>query len=292
MIHWFFDNISLVSCLLKFETLGVKGMKIKVNNALLVIIFFALLVMIATPVAGINNDDVNAPKLEERTATFGSNVSVSISDIKNADIIHHGPPPLPGEEQFVQQTFLSDSSNGLINNARDSDYEITLQNGWNMISVPKTLADGHNTGSAVFGSIDTGMRSIFEWDGATQLWFSVQADTIIRPLDGIWIYSVGTQTVQLEFKNDPRQRIPIKSIFAGWNAIGFSDLTPTTAENTLESIDDVWVEAIGFNAATQEYEVSIINGGSGDHSDQRLMYPAKGYWLYSNGPGTLVGLSA
>jgi hypothetical protein len=255
--------------------------------------FLLLLVCMAVaPVTGIfNGENVSLELGNGPTVSASINDAVSTSEYQDAGFVHHVPPLLPGEKQFSQKTTVSDPPVVRMDGLLDSDFEITLLNGWNVISVPRTLADGHNNGT-VFGSIDTAAHSIFEWDGSTQMWSQVFADTIIRPLDAICIYSNGAQTVQLEFKDDPYARKPVKSIYSGWNGIGFSDVTAETAAVTLDSVDDVWSEAIGFDATTQQYEVSIINGGSGEYSDQRLMYPGKGYWLYSNGPGTLVALSA
>jgi hypothetical protein len=55
---------------------------------------------------------------------------------------------------------------------------------------------------------------------------------------------------------------------------------------------DEWTSCIGFNAASQSYETSIINGGSGSHSDSNPMYPTKGYWLFMDANGILASISA
>jgi hypothetical protein len=48
-----------------------------------------------------------------------------------------------------------------------------------------------------------------------------------------------------------------------------------------------WATLIGFNASVQQYETSIINNGSGSHSDSQPVYPMKGYWLFMSAPGEL-----
>jgi hypothetical protein len=52
------------------------------------------------------------------------------------------------------------------------------------------------------------------------------------------------------------------------------------AREELESLGSDWCYYIGWNAASQQYETSIINGADDVHSDFRLAYPTKGYWLY------------
>jgi len=57
-------------------------------------------------------------------------------------------------------------------------------------------------------------------------------------------------------------------------------------------VKNQWTQVIGYNAQSQAYETSLINGGSGSHSDTNPMYPFKGYWLFMNAPGTLAAISA
>lgn len=168
-----------------------------------------------------------------------------------------------------------------------------LYPGWNFVSTPKALADGHNTVGTVFiGVVDTGGRSIFLYDAGSMSWQQMTAESMIRPLDGIWIYSTGTVDVPLAYKNDPLATPPTKDLATGWNAIGFSDVSPASARDTLTSVRNQWTQVIGFNAGAQAYDTSLINGGSGGHSDTNPMYPFKGYWLFMNSPGTLAAISA
>jgi hypothetical protein len=221
-----------------------------------------------------------------------TNATMNALTIEKSVSLNKIPPALPKEILYSTPRLGSASQVSYNKLAGLSpDYSISLVSGWNVISVPRTLADGHNTAGDVFNGIDTGGHSTLEYDGATQTWITVTNSTIIRPLDGIFIYSVETPTIQLYFKNDPRQRLPIKPVFQGWNLIGFSDIYPKTAHDTLISIDSIWTQVMGYNAATQSYETQIIHGGSGDYSDTRLMNPGKGYWLYTTGSGTLVALS-
>jgi hypothetical protein len=118
------------------------------------------------------------------------------------------------------------------------------------------------------------------------------SSSVVQPLDGIWIYSAGYKEVPLTFKNDPLQIPPTKQCYTGWNAIGFSDVTAAAAKDDLVSVKNQWTQAIGFSGALQAYETSLINGGTGSHSDTNPMYPTKGYWLFMNSPGTLAAISA
>jgi PKD repeat protein len=167
---------------------------------------------------------------------------------------------------------------------------INLYTGWNFVSTPRTLADSHNTIGTVFAGVTD--RPVYLYDAETGMWQILGNSSLFKPLDGIWIYSTGTKTAPLTFKNDPLATPPTKLVFSGWNAIGFSDVTPAAAKDTLQSVSAQWVSAIGFSASSQSYESSIIKGGSGSHADTNPMYPTKGYWLFMNADGTLAAISA
>jgi PKD repeat protein len=167
---------------------------------------------------------------------------------------------------------------------------INLYTGWNFVSTPRILADGKNTIGTVFVGVTD--RPVYLYDAATGMWQILGNSSMFKPLDGVWIYSTGTKQAPLTFKNDPLATPPTKAVYSGWNAIGFSDVTPAAAKDTLQSVSAQWVSAIGFNAAAQSYESSIIKGGSGSHADTNPMYPTKGYWLFMNADGTLAAISA
>ncbi len=166
---------------------------------------------------------------------------------------------------------------------------ISLEPGWNLVSVPKKLAPGHDTGT-IFSAVDTAGRSAWLFDGASGSWAALLPDTPVRQLDGIFIYSRAAATVPLVYGCDPLQIPPVKKGYKGWNTFGFTGMTPATARDALFSVQPVWVNTVGFNATTQQYDIAIVNGGSGEFSDSRLMEPMKGYWLYLSGPGDIAAI--
>ncbi len=194
------------------------------------------------------------------------------------------PPAIPEEKELIPGTNafkqpVAEKSLILDN----PNYVITLENGWNVISVPKRLLPGRNTAIVVFESIDTAGHSIYQWDGSIQMWDAMGANDIVRPLDGIFIYSVGSQDLELYFDGtqpDPAEKI----VYNQWNLIGFWDVYQTCARDTLISIDPGWSYVIGYDPISQGYEPAIFNS---DPSRQELMFPGKGYWLWMNGGDTM-----
>ncbi len=170
-----------------------------------------------------------------------------------------------------------------------SNDNITLGVGWNMVSVPKKLAPGYDTGS-ILKNVTTEGRTIWEYDGVIRNWVPVSEDTPVLPLYGFWIYSKYPTTVPLKFDPNPLQVPPTRKLVKGWELIGFTGTIPASARDTLISVRNNWTQAMGFDTTAYQYDIQIINGGSGPFSDSRLMYPTKGYWLFMTGPGDLSAI--
>jgi hypothetical protein len=192
---------------------------------------------------------------------------------------------------------------------------LTLHLGWNFISIPKKLNSGNCTASEVFAGVDTDGHSIFQYTSVTSSggsggggvggggggggtpgsgWSAMSSDTIVSPLEGIWIYSTSVKELHPMFDPDPRQVPPTKQLSAGWNAIGFSDFTEAPANSTLTSVESKWATLLGYDSENQVYESSIINNDTtgGSHDESREMYPWKGYWLYMTSAGELAGIGS
>lgn len=160
---------------------------------------------------------------------------------------------------------------------------ITLNPGWNYVSVPKVLKTGHDTASVVFAGVNMAAHSAFLYNASTGFWDPLQAATPITPLNGYWIYSANTHVVTLVYPSDSTTPPPIpqKQLYAGWNAVGFSDLVPITAQNALINLQGKWNKVIGFDSSHQIYENTIYPDTPG------TVYPTHGYWVLMNSPGIL-----
>lgn len=170
---------------------------------------------------------------------------------------------------------------------------LTLQPGWNFISVPKKLTGDNCTASAVFAGVETDGHSIFQYTSGG--WSAMGANTTVSPLAGIWIYSTTTRELRPMFDPDPLQVPPTKQLAAGWNAIGFSDFTEAPANSALTSVESKWATLIGYDSGNQTYESSIINNdtdGASSHYEGKEMYPWKGYWLYMTSAGELASIGS
>jgi len=185
----------------------------------------------------------------------------------------------------------ADNTDYLPLHAITPDYILQLSAGWNFISVPKRLASDADTVSEVLlRYVDTANNPLYLYDASGSEWMEMRDDDVLYPLDGIWIYSVNSTAIPLIFDKDPRHLPPTKSLYTRWNAIGFSDIQSLSAKSTLLSVENAWTIVYPFDAIVQRYDTSIINGGSGVHSDDREMKPGEGYWLYMTDAGTLPAI--
>jgi hypothetical protein len=170
---------------------------------------------------------------------------------------------------------------------------LSLSPGWNFISFPRKLAAGQDTTSKVFEAVATAGHSIFKYNPAWG-WVSLAANTVINPLEGIWIYSAAAIELQPVFDTNPRSVPPTCQLVAGWNAIGYTDFSDSSANSALTSVESNWSTLIGFNAATQSYDISIINNApdTDAHAETRPLSPWKGYWIFVTADSLLAAISS
>ncbi len=164
---------------------------------------------------------------------------------------------------------------------------IPVYPGWNFISVPKKLAPGSDT-ATIFANIDVDGHSIFQFDSLSGQWKTMNPASPVKPLEAVWIYSRKADQVPLTFDTDPLQTPPTRDLRKGWNGIGFTGLQPLEAKFTFLSIQDKWVNCLGYNEEKQQYDQMIIKG----RDDTTLLYPYNGYWVFMSEDGTIAAVSA
>lgn len=167
---------------------------------------------------------------------------------------------------------------------------ISLTQGWNFISVPKTLNASNNTAGSLFGSVETNNKNILAYNAQTRTWAPIlNQNEIIQPLNGYWIYSANQTTITLTYPSTPTTP-SVKTLYPGWNAIGLSSAEPASARSALAGTS--WRTIIPWNLADGSYDSAIVNGGSDANSPDRLMTPGNGYWVYVDTQSTMTGLTA
>ncbi|MCZ9313755.1 MAG: MEMAR_RS02690 family S-layer glycoprotein [Methanocorpusculum sp.] len=177
----------------------------------------------------------------------------------------------------------------IISEGLDVSATLPLSINWNFISIPKTLSSGEDTAEKLFAHVNTDNHQILGYNTRTSSWEAVNATDIIKPLNGYWIYAKEPTSLMLSFTKEPAAPA-VKTVYAGWNAVGLSANEPADARNAFAGTN--WRTAIPWNLNSGGYGTAVINGGTGN-SDPAVnsLQPGWGYWLYVENPGTLTGLT-
>lgn len=197
------------------------------------------------------------------------------------------------------QNFSSTNSTVYTVKRVNSSNLLVLYQGWNFFSVPKKLTTNKDTAGELLAGVS--FSSAYSYSPLTNLFTALTANSSISPLEGYWI-NVNTATnVELTYAAaGGTSPPPTKDIYGpsvagkGWNAAGFSELTNVPATQALGSVTS-WVRLEDWNAASQSYYNSIMNGATGavnregGFNGSSPVYPAQGYWLFVTGNATLAG---
>lgn len=167
-------------------------------------------------------------------------------------------------------------------NASSSDF-IPLQVGWNHVSVPRRLANGSDT-ATIFSGVNSSGHSVLMFQNDILGYIPLKAIDPITPLQGYWLYSTEVTTVPIEY--DELVTGSGRNVTVGWSSVGGWSDDDVSANETFTSLQDGWSYAVGYNAALQQYEDSIVRNGTGNQSDTRPIHPYQGYWLYCSQNGT------
>jgi PKD repeat protein len=164
---------------------------------------------------------------------------------------------------------------------------IILHPGWNLIATPLPLKSQYCTAGQVFATIDTDSRSIFSYDAVSEQFVPLNSNSVIFPLEGIWVYS--KSEIPLTFKYQVTRPLSITMHMpAGWNLVGYPSIEPGNSREGFVSINNIWTIILCFDPVMQQYSSSIFNEGLGEQGDQHLMYPMNGYWIFMPQQGDLT----
>ena len=164
---------------------------------------------------------------------------------------------------------------------------ITLHQGWNLVSTPVPLKDQYRTAGQVFAGVDTDSRSIYLYNAGSKQFVPLNSQSVILPLEGIWVYS--KDEIPLTFNYQVTRPVTISiHLSSGWNLIGYPSAEPGNARKGFSSIGSIWSTILCFDPVTQQYSTTIFNEVVGEQSDQHLMQPMNGYWIFMPGEGDLV----
>ncbi len=191
------------------------------------------------------------------------------------------------------------------------DMNVTLDQGWNLKSVPKRLLASNASPESVFGKGST----VLYWNG--KCWKSPET---IEPCKGYWIYSPEAFENNIKFKpmsfNNTTPDVPASlNLVPGWQIIGSTSTQPASWSTTLASLKDPIIDYKFSNLVTYSHHEGwsgtipdlglanmLVGGGSatsggvlinysgsgpaGTLQYKGMMVPGQGYWVHMNKEGT------
>lgn len=169
--------------------------------------------------------------------------------------------------------------------AESSDI-LTLYPGWNMVSIPYPLESGHDTGW-IFSGINTTSHTIWKYSAPDRRWSAVKADESISQMDVIWVHSDDRTTISLHY-DDNGGNMTARHLQAGWNPMGIPGRRSVTAADLLSPLGEDWSYILLYDPRMQQYRPAIVNGGTDGYSDERLLYPTEGFWIYMNKASIII----
>jgi hypothetical protein len=188
------------------------------------------------------------------------------------------------------------------------DMEITLNEGWNLKSVPKSLVD--DCPESVFGANST----VLYWDGSC--W---QFPDAIEPCKGYWVYAKEPCTTNVKLKGmssdctNPEVP-PSLTLTPGWHMIGHTATYAADWPTTLSSLGETslfgiassykFSNLITYNQnegwggiISDSYEqplLQYIYGSSampvGALQSDQCMVPGQGYWIFMKNEGIYASI--
>ena len=176
-------------------------------------------------------------------------------------------------------------------------YDIELQPGWNLISVPGdpfNPAIGAVIGADLKADTVLGYQS-GEWVTSVRnddgRWQGTLTD--IQGGYGYWVRTTVVETIETVIPPTlPTSVLPTVPIISGWNLVGVVDAAQRSigedvgedADEYLTSLKNTWRVAYSFETQLNQW-AKLLPGTDGVEA---TMLNGKGYWLWNTRPGTLV----
>jgi hypothetical protein len=150
------------------------------------------------------------------------------------------------------------------------DMTLSLEQGWNLVSVPGRLDDSSKT--SVFSG-----KTVWYYNAAAMNWSTPEN---IVPCRGYWVYSTTVDSVNLQFEYMPVDGSvpkipPTQDLVEGWNLIGHTSADDINVTTSLSSITGSYSNLLKYSgsAGWERY----INE---ELQDFTQMSEGEGYWIF------------
>ena len=184
-----------------------------------------------------------------------------------------------------------------------SKYEVSIDPGWNLISLPGTPADP-SIDSVLPDSMNA--SRVLQWvDGAFQVaergsdgaWDPSSQVTEIVAGPGYWVFTAAFEKIKVLIpERDPAVTLPTVEIVGGWNLVGVVDVSQAKAgkapaDDGVDPDDivkpDVYFASLDWSVA-YSYDTTTRQWTKHTEKTTGSVLNGKGYWVWANKAGTLV----
>jgi hypothetical protein len=207
------------------------------------------------------DDDVVAVLLGDDTGEFTPGGTYAVGEeplaIVAGDFDKNGTCDLPTKNNAGQD--ISVLLAGEPAGPSTVDLVLTLEPGWNMISVPLLLEDGEDTVAAIF---DDDIVAIYTWDPGQK---SYTVPTTIDPEFGYWVAVV--ERTEITVTGIPATTWT-GALLTGWNMIGSVYGGPVAAADLVDNPDGVVLDSA----------IYWWNPGLKSYDAASTLTQGKGYW--------------
>ena len=183
-------------------------------------------------------------------------------------------------DEYVHMVDVRKGGGGTVN------YDIPVRLGWNMVSIPLTLANTNT--EAVMSSLSGKYSKVYAYDAFDSLdpWkvYDLSLPPFLNDLSqinntkGLWLYATQNATFSVSGSWPSSTNIPLKT---GWNLVGYPSQTTRAVADALSSIAGKYTKVYTYYAFDdvdpwKVYDVSLppfLN-------DLSQLQPGQGYWIY------------
>ncbi|HWQ66426.1 MAG TPA: DUF3821 domain-containing protein [Methanospirillum sp.] len=243
------------------------------------------------PLAGGSLAVPTQPVLSNQPASF---TTAQVSDLNTWSYLWTVPREITWNGTYVlyagaepkNLTDIGHTPNGSVPvfiNTTGAGDQINLLPGWNFISTPYILKNGHET-MGIFADVNSSGHSILSYDGLNQSWITMKANDTFVPLTGMWIYSTQEYEVPLEINTSVM--VPSRSLITGWNSLGITS-PDRPVDKALSSIQSLWSYLVGYDASLQKYHDPLMNEFLPENST--ILKTKEGFWIFMKENGTYSG---
>ena len=185
------------------------------------------------------------------------------------------------------------------------DMNITLDEGWNLKSVPKNLATFNVDADSVFGECST----VLYWNG--NCW---EFPETIEPCKGYWVYTPEAGMSNVKFKpmsiDGTTPDVPASLDLApGWQMIGHTSTVPVHWSETLGSLQGLlgveykfsnlitYSQNEGWGGTISLGLLDLVKMSETPYpvealQSEGLMVPGQGYWIFMKEDGTYASIES